>query len=106
MLPLSAPFVSGIISAPYRLSYKLTHLAFAALRRNLALETGQTNCGPQILEISLSTFLVCILKFGPFFFYISYFLQKFFVFFFIKFLNPSREMVAINRFLYFMSFLY
>ena len=53
---------------PYKLSYKLTHLALAAFNKNLEFETGHTNCGPHILDISISTFLVLILKFGPVFF--------------------------------------
>ena len=67
-MPFRAPFVSEITSVPYKLSYKLTHLALAAFNKNLELETGQTSCGPQILDISLSTFFVRILKFGPTFF--------------------------------------
>ena len=43
VLPFRAPFVSGITSVPYKLSYKLTHLALAAFNKNLELETGQTS---------------------------------------------------------------
>ena len=65
---------------PYKLSYKLTHLAFAAFNKNLAFETGQTNCGPHILDISLSIFLVLILKFFPFFLNSQFLLKIWYIF--------------------------
>ncbi len=37
------------------------------INKNRAFDTGHTSCGPQILDISLSTLLYGILKFFPFF---------------------------------------
>ena len=68
VLPIKAPCVSGITSVPYKESYKLTQRALAALSAYRALEIGTTNCGPQILDISVSKFFVLILKSGPVFF--------------------------------------
>ena len=53
------------MSVPYKLSYRLTHLAFAAFRAYLAFIIGTTSCGPAIEDISSSTFEVSILKSGP-----------------------------------------
>ena len=53
---------------PYKESYKLTQRAFAAFNAYRGFEIGTTNCGPQMLDISASTFFVLILKFGLVFF--------------------------------------
>ena len=42
------PSSDSIILVPYKLSYKLTHLAFAAFNAYLAFIIGTTNCGPAI----------------------------------------------------------
>ena len=60
LFPCLVPSDYGITSVPYKALYKLPHLAFAAFKAYLAFITGTTSCGPAIVEISLSTFLVSI----------------------------------------------
>ena len=67
-LYLLSSFSEPIASVPYKASYKLPHLAFAAFKAYLAFEIGTTNWGPGVFDISSSTFYVWILKFFPSFF--------------------------------------
>ena len=62
------PSSESIMLVPYKLSYKLTHLALAAFKVYLAFIIGTTSWGPAIWVISLSTLEVSILKSGPSFF--------------------------------------
>ena len=47
-LYLLSSFSEPIASVPYKASYKLPHLAFAAFKAYLALEIGTTSWGPGV----------------------------------------------------------